>query len=667
MLYRLFAVGLLFPGTLLAMPGRGLAGPVGAVIQCGPSKTERFAAEELQTYLEKIAATRFPIEKLGERPGDAFVFTVANNAGDDARRLALGREEYHLKSVSGGLLLSGGGGRGTLYAVYDFLERLGCRWYYMDPEDEIVPTLEPQQALAAGAGLDVVEKPAFSVRMRQFLTYDLTKPGTPLGDRTMKLLPARIAWMARNRINMFQYGLDDAMSRQHWPSYRAAFGELQRRDMVIGVSGHSLFLFLPDKELSKHQDWWPEKDGKRQKAGQFCTRNPAAVAFYIDQLTAFLRENPEVAYVAAWPADTGGWCECQRCRDTPLADRFMEFGKQVQAEIARRAPGVTYSHFAYGTHLDPPRHERPTPGMTITVCTWGRDFSKVFSDPGTKREFQDAFRQWRHICDENGCRLVLHEKYLRHLWLGFHPLPLGILQPDIAWFHGRRLDGFELPMGFMGRRTKALNFYVTCKLLWNTSAPVAAIVDDYFEKCYGPAAAAMHAAYLEVERAQPDLHYGKDVERLHGSYVPLEARYAGERYDAAVLALRHFELAEGHIRRAIANVKDARTAGRIERFAKSLRYVRLEYQGLRRLAEVNRALAGLGKPPGDPEQRASALRRAQESLDRVKEIRDRRKRTLAENPGSGLYWDDTWEGGFGVFVDNDVDRWQKTIDRLRND
>ena len=37
--------------------------------------------------------------------------------------------------------------RATLYGVYDLLERLGCRWYYMDAADEIVPSLTREKVI----------------------------------------------------------------------------------------------------------------------------------------------------------------------------------------------------------------------------------------------------------------------------------------------------------------------------------------------------------------------------------------------------------------------------------------------------------------------------------------------------------------------------------------
>jgi len=138
------------------------------------SVTEQFASEELQEYLQKITGQEFKIQD--SKWFTNFTITVANQANPEIKELDLGHEEYAILSVKNGLILSGGGDRGTLYAVYDFLERLGCGWYYPDEVDEIVPELSVDEVIKASANLDVIEKPDFKIRMRRYLTYDITGP-----------------------------------------------------------------------------------------------------------------------------------------------------------------------------------------------------------------------------------------------------------------------------------------------------------------------------------------------------------------------------------------------------------------------------------------------------------------------------------------------------------
>jgi len=625
--------------------------------------TEKFAAEELQSYLGKITGENFEIKN--SKGGTKFGITVANQKIQD---LNLTREEYVIKSVKDGLILSGGGNRGTLYAVYDFLEKLGCRWYYPYEIDEIVPKLTVEEVLKACSNLDFVEKPDFAIRIKRLESYDITGPGTALGDNIMAQMPRFIDWACKNRFNSYEYGLDHSDTCfKHWPSYQKVFNDLEKRDMVIGAGGHAYFLFLPDSEFSKHEDWWPERDGKRTKAGQFCTNNKEAVDYYTGNIIKFLKDNPQVKFFTAWPADTGGWCQCKLCGDdTTIAERYMKLGNETIKRVQKELPDVTFTHFAYGSHLEPPKVEKPLPGTMISICTWGRNFSQTFPemisvDNYENNLFKNAFGTWRKICDENKCSMILHEKYLRHLGLGFHPLPLNMLKGDIEYFKEQRLDGFELPMGWMGKRTKALNYYTAAKLMWDTDTDVNSLVNDYFDKFYGVVASIMHEAYKNVELAQPDLQYFKEINKLHQDYVTLEQRYSQDRLDYALNALKYFGLADGCIEQAIAGANDEQIVSRIKRFAKSLYYVELEYKGL---SEITMVMGHLGKADiaVNETDYKTELMLAQSKLDKVKAISQERNSLWQENPGDGFYWDITWEGPYCVFVDADIEKIQKRID-----
>ena len=104
----------------------------------------RYAAEELQRYVERICLAFPAIHTDRQTPGPKSILV-----GDSARRAELfpgvsagdlrrGRgESYVLRTRGGHLLVMGGSPRGTLYAVYDLLERFGVRWWM--PWDQDVP------------------------------------------------------------------------------------------------------------------------------------------------------------------------------------------------------------------------------------------------------------------------------------------------------------------------------------------------------------------------------------------------------------------------------------------------------------------------------------------------------------------------------------------------
>ena len=90
------------------------------------------AAEELAGFLKQITGANFDI--VGQAPAGKTRLLI----GPQAARLAesgfstegLGAEGIVIRTSGNNLILAGGHPRGTLYAVYTFLEdSLGCRWW----------------------------------------------------------------------------------------------------------------------------------------------------------------------------------------------------------------------------------------------------------------------------------------------------------------------------------------------------------------------------------------------------------------------------------------------------------------------------------------------------------------------------------------------------------
>ncbi len=83
-------------------------------VACGESAPERYAADQLIQYLEKIG------------------IGVSGGAQIDLRIVAaLPRDAVRIRIADGGLTLEGGNGRGVIYAVYTFLERYAGMRFFM--------------------------------------------------------------------------------------------------------------------------------------------------------------------------------------------------------------------------------------------------------------------------------------------------------------------------------------------------------------------------------------------------------------------------------------------------------------------------------------------------------------------------------------------------------
>jgi hypothetical protein len=101
--------------------------------------SERYAAEELKSYLSKITGASLPIvDNRAPRTPHEIILGDDPTTGTAVDRATLGTDGYVLRTSGQSLLITGGRPRGTLYGVYGLLEdRLGVRWFA--PMVESVP------------------------------------------------------------------------------------------------------------------------------------------------------------------------------------------------------------------------------------------------------------------------------------------------------------------------------------------------------------------------------------------------------------------------------------------------------------------------------------------------------------------------------------------------
>ena len=113
--------------------------PIPIVIPAKVSDADRYAARELRDYIGKITGAKVRILNEKRAPKGAAIYIGETEFAQKAKIdfSKLGKEEWIIKTADGSLILAGGKPRGTLYAVYEFLENLGIVW--ADEVTEFVP------------------------------------------------------------------------------------------------------------------------------------------------------------------------------------------------------------------------------------------------------------------------------------------------------------------------------------------------------------------------------------------------------------------------------------------------------------------------------------------------------------------------------------------------
>jgi alpha-glucuronidase len=99
------------------------------------SPSQVYAAEELQKFIAQATGVELPIQT-DEQPFPETAIILGNTKyseallGEPADMDALGDDGFRLVTRKNHLMILGGPVRGTLYGVYEVLERFAkCRWY----------------------------------------------------------------------------------------------------------------------------------------------------------------------------------------------------------------------------------------------------------------------------------------------------------------------------------------------------------------------------------------------------------------------------------------------------------------------------------------------------------------------------------------------------------
>lgn len=281
------------------------------------SATERFAASELQGYLQVITEANFvSANRLVEKSIVVCNKDSLKNIARDISLPELSPEGYCIVQRQGSLYLIGNDDRGLLYAVYDFLHRVGCRWlapnfHFYKGSAEFIPQ---KKKLVFNLVTDIVEKPALKYR-KLYIEEGRS-------HNTENLLQM-IQWMPKLRFNTLVIPVDVyGEGRVRWDNWREALtGELQKRNITIEVGGHGYQNYLNSnmeagRLFEMHPEWFGVDDqGNRSKEKRrvFCVSNHDAVAYLHENVLAYLYKHPEIDIFDFWPPDSARWCQCKHC------------------------------------------------------------------------------------------------------------------------------------------------------------------------------------------------------------------------------------------------------------------------------------------------------------------------------------------------------------------
>ena len=441
------------------------------VVADDANRTTKEAAAAFQKVVGQMTGVELPIRPASElRPEAAPVFVgmspPARAAATDVLQDGDGEEHYIINIDTNQIVLAGndaGRFRGSVFAVYDLLERLGCGWYGPDPVYHVIPhcttlSVEPCRS---------DERPAFRYR-------DI--------------------WMIKDPV------LHDAwrLGGQHV------------------VSGHAFEHLVPaEVYAAEHPDYYGP--GHHQP----CLTHPEVLAVVVKHCREELDRKRGVVPFSLSANDNKVYCECARCQAVGnISARMLNFANNVARELAKTHPHrYLLTFLAYWlAHDTPVPMLKAEPGVCVMqvnegnrLRSWERLEPKKFQtlqrNDNNYREVT-AFEGWR----QTGAIMAIYEWWIP-----------GCKKPEwqrVPWYSGetalqnlrywKRNDvkyityqsGCEHSNGFPIRWPL---YYVGARGLWNPELTSKQIMGEACAKLYGPAAQPMLRFYETIEKATTEV------------------------------------------------------------------------------------------------------------------------------------------------------------------
>lgn len=518
------------------------------VIAKDADKAARFGAADLKWHLDTITGGDFKIlndddaSLKGENA--PFCICVGPSALTKAKRDDFASQEFAVKAYPGRIELVGRDRKdkgkfifkiakdgvhlknapgfydeqGTMYAVYDFLEK-ECRAVWADTSD--LGTVLPRDSYFTVRVNDRVDKPFFPYRGGTIeghrLKLDLWKNGTE-GSKAYRAVAFH---------NPKRYDNQDRLFR------------LRNRIGGVKLSANHSFAHYYNMYWNENAKnfvrKWPEifAKGYIGQPPQMCYTSPEFIELVIKDIRAYFDQDPETGRFVWGPnnyclegMDNSCFCKCPTCAPMMEPERASENGaestywftfvKKVAEEIKKSHPTKQISTLAYHSHEALPRGVVLPGNVVVYFCIYANrmPYSLVLENQ-LKR-----MKQWREAYPKQPIAMWLYNTFPLEYTNkgGFNCLP-GFFGDEayklFQFFKENNIRAGIFNCGFNGE----VDSYMHLKWMINPDRKVDDLIDEYF-RGYGKAAAPLKEYYRAVEKRYCDKsRYPKGVMHQTAAYA----------------------------------------------------------------------------------------------------------------------------------------------------
>lgn len=423
------------------------------VIPKDAPKSAQYAAGQLAKYLNKITGANLPV-------------TTKKVKGFNTIKVGFPYEgkldEISIKVSNKNLMeITGEGPRGPAYAVFDFLETLGCGFWNREIE-----TIPSSTNLTVEVGYEKTEAPFMEWRNLSTQVYGSI-------DDCLKMRANACSNISD------QKWLDTLGCHRFHIEFSHSFGS-----RWLNAKKNDNY----NKYLECYAQWDPPRTNR--SAWAICPTNPKTVDVVCKEIEEYLNKNPWMTSISLSPADTPTYCRCPSCEKMIASDPskapttlYIHFANQVARRLGKKWPKVKFLILAYMSTVNPPTGGiKCDPNVGIAYAQLWRNHGRPIT---SCERFTPNIEAWQKASDT----FYYWEYYANFSdYIAFFP-NWDIIDEAYKFYATHKFKGgfAQLPLTPntpLGQH----NVYIINRLQWDPTLDAQVLSSNYIENVYGRAA-----------------------------------------------------------------------------------------------------------------------------------------------------------------------------------
>lgn len=409
----------------------------------------RDSVTDLARTLGKIARVEIEVTTNAAPPGDGRIPILVGEPATErfgpAARHTKYKQGLRVVVTPEAVGLIGESDLAASYAIYELLDRLGCRWYMPSEMGEVLPDLP------------VLRVPVMDVSSAPYTIY-------------------RGIWFADN-----DYG---------------------RRNRLGGLylrAGHALEGYVSDEQRKAHPEWQGYYEGKPY-GRRLRWSQPGVAEAIADGVLDYLAKSPHVRSVSLSPNDGLGYDDTEDTKldagdfdptlqQVSITDRQVWLCNRVIERVVRKYPDVLFGMLAYAQSTRPPVREVPHPNLVpvIAPITYRRAHPMTWEGIPGNEALRAAVTGWADKADK-----VAYYFYGWFLAEPSAPSPfICKWGEDLKFIYAKGGCRFWQPETLATFDSNFLGLYMSLRMAWDPNQDPDDIIAELHKKFYGQAAKPM--------------------------------------------------------------------------------------------------------------------------------------------------------------------------------